>query len=69
MAKVLKCGDLHPGCKFEAHGSTEDDVLKKAAEHAKTAHNMKEVTPEVLSKARHAIHDEGESRAKTTGTH
>ena len=40
MAKVLKCSDLNPGCNFEARGNSEDEVLKKAAEHSKTAHNM-----------------------------
>jgi predicted small metal-binding protein len=42
MAKVLKCNDLNPGCSFEARGNTDENVLKKAAEHAKTAHKMKD---------------------------
>jgi len=56
MAKVLKCSDLNPGCNFEARGNSDDEVLKKAAEHAKTAHNMPSIPPDVLSKARSAIH-------------
>jgi predicted small metal-binding protein len=67
MAKVLKCGDLNPGCKFEARGNSEDEVLKNAAEHAKTAHNMPNIPPDVLSKARSAIHDEGGTGAKKAG--
>jgi predicted small metal-binding protein len=67
MAKVLKCGDLNPGCNFEARGNSEDEVLKKAAEHAKTAHNMDKIPPDVLSKARNAIHDEGGKDAKKAG--
>ena len=35
MTKVLKCNDLNPGCTFEARGNSDEDVLKKAAEHAK----------------------------------
>jgi predicted small metal-binding protein len=69
MAKVLKCGDLNPGCKFEARGNTEEEVLKNAAEHANTAHDMKEISPEILSKARSAIHDERESKGHTAGSH
>jgi predicted small metal-binding protein len=67
MAKVLKCGDLNPGCKFEARGNSEDEVLKKAAEHAKTAHNMNNIPPDVLSKARSAIHDDGTVAKKAGG--
>lgn len=51
MAKVLKCGDLNPGCTFEARGNSEDEVLKQAAEHARTRHNMKEISPEFQNKA------------------
>jgi len=45
-------------------GNSEDEVLKKANEHAKTAHNMQNMPPEVLSKVRAAIHDEGQATKK-----
>jgi predicted small metal-binding protein len=35
MTKVLKCGDLNPGCAFEARGRDENEVPQKAAQHAK----------------------------------
>jgi predicted small metal-binding protein len=54
MTKVLKCGDLMPGCGFEARGTTEQDVLKAAAVHAKEAHGL-EATPELVEKVRGAI--------------
>ena len=66
MAKVLKCSDVTPGCNFEIRGNSEDEVLKKANEHAKTAHNMQNMSPEVISKARAEIHDEGQSTKKAT---
>ncbi len=56
MTKVLKCGDLMPGCDFEAKGETEDEVLRKAAVHAKEAHGL-DATPEVVTKVKAAIHD------------
>jgi predicted small metal-binding protein len=61
MAKVLKCSDVTPGCDFEIRGTSEDEVLKKADEHAKTAHNMQEMPLDVLSKVRNAIHDEADT--------
>ncbi len=67
MAKVLKCSDLNPGCNFEARGNSDDEVLKNVAEHAKTAHNMQSIPPDVLSKARSAIHEEGGAGAKKAG--
>jgi predicted small metal-binding protein len=58
MAKVLRCKDVGVDCKFEAHGETEEELLKKAVEHAQTVHNMKEIPKEVVEKVRAAIHDE-----------
>lgn len=64
MTKVLKCSDVTPGCNHEIRGNSEDEVLKKANEHAKTAHNMQTMPPDVLSKVRAAIHDEGQATKK-----
>jgi predicted small metal-binding protein len=58
MAKVLRCRDVGVDCDFEARAGTEEEVLKKAAEHAQTAHNMKETPKEVVKKVRAAIRDE-----------
>jgi predicted small metal-binding protein len=57
MAKQLKCGDLMPGCDFVAKGATEAEVLEKAAAHAKTAHGLQQVTPELAAKVKGAIRD------------
>jgi predicted small metal-binding protein len=68
MAKVLKCNDLNPDCSFEARGNTDEDVLKMAAEHAKTVHKMNKIPPDVLDKARKAIRNEGKARGQKAGT-
>ncbi len=67
MAKVLKCSDVNPGCNFEIRGDSDQDVLRKTAEHAKTAHQMESIPPDVLSKVKSAIHDEGEARSQKAG--
>jgi predicted small metal-binding protein len=65
MGKVLKCGDVHMGCKFEARGNTEEEVLRAASEHAKKEHNLTEIRPEDWEKARKAIReDEGRRAAR-----
>jgi len=58
MAKALRCRDVGMDCDFVARAETEEEILKTAAEHAATAHEMKEIPEEVLEKVRAAIRDE-----------
>ena len=58
MAKVLHCRDVGFDCDGVIRAETEEEVLKKAAEHAQTVHNLKEITEEVVEKVRAAIRDE-----------
>lgn len=44
MAKILKCKDVGVDCDFVASGKTDEEVLKKAAEHARKEHGIKRVT-------------------------
>jgi predicted small metal-binding protein len=68
MTKVLKCGDVVPGCNAEIKGDSEHDVLRKAAEHARTARHMESIPPDALSKVKGAIRDQGELRTQTAGS-
>ncbi|MEJ2723402.1 MAG: DUF1059 domain-containing protein [Deltaproteobacteria bacterium] len=54
--KELKCRDVGPDCDYVIRGKTEDEIFIKVAEHAKMAHHMSELPPEVIEKARAAIH-------------
>lgn len=56
--KALHCDDLMKGCGFVARGASEDEVMKQAAEHARTAHGMRDIPPEMAQKVRTAIRDE-----------
>jgi predicted small metal-binding protein len=58
MAKELRCGDLMPGCKAVVEGKDEAEVMAKAAEHAKNAHGLQQVTPELAIKVRSAIKEQ-----------
>lgn len=58
MAKVLKCRDVGMDCDFVARADTEEELLKMAAKHAKTDHNMAEIPADVLEKVQAVIHDE-----------
>src|SRR3989442_7862823 len=47
------------GCNFVARGKDDSEVMKKAAEHAKSAHKMAAISVEVEKKARASIRDAG----------
>jgi len=55
MAKILKCGDLMPGCNAVIEGKDEGEVMAKAADHAKKAHGMATIPPDVAAKVKAAI--------------
>ena len=57
MSKVLHCGDVMPGCKAVIEGKDTAEVMKKGAEHAKTAHGMHSIPPDVAQKVQAAIKD------------
>lgn len=58
MAKVLRCRDVGVDCDWSACGETEEEVLAKGAEHARKAHGITEISPEMAEKAKAAIKDE-----------
>ena len=63
--KVLRCGDLMPGCDTVITGKDNDEVLAKAEDHARRDHNMVLIPPSVLSQIEAAIRDgEPTSRAR-----
>jgi predicted small metal-binding protein len=46
VAKLLRCGDVIPGCPAIIEGATEQEVMTEMAEHAKYEHAMPELSPE-----------------------
>lgn len=64
MSKVLYCNDLVPGCKFEARGTCDDQVIAEFADHIATAHNMIDISDEILAMICNAIHEEVRVRSR-----
>ncbi len=58
MAKVLRWRDVGMYCDFVARAETEEEILKKAAEHVQAVHGAKEIPEELVEKIRAAIRDE-----------
>lgn len=57
MTKHIACTDVVNGCPFEASARSEEDLLKQVTAHAREAHGVVEVTPELAGKVKAAIHD------------
>lgn len=53
--KELRCRDVGSDCDYVVRGKTDEEIFRKAAEHAMAAHDMKEISPELMEKARAAI--------------
>lgn len=57
MAKSISCRDVGVDCDFTTTANTVEELMAKCAEHAKTAHGMNEVPPELIAKVQAAIRD------------
>jgi predicted small metal-binding protein len=51
----FKCKDIGMSCGFEATAKTEDELMKKIADHASKVHNMKPIPADVMSKVNKSI--------------
>ena len=59
MGKMIECATVDPssGCTHVVRGNTDEEVLKRATEHAKE-HGIRQVTPELMAKVKGAIRDD-----------
>ena len=55
MAKSISCADAGDDCNWSATAETEEELMKKVAEHAKEEHEGMEVTPELVAKIKSHI--------------
>ena len=53
--KYFACGEIMPDCSFTATGATEEELMKKVAEHGAHVHGIIEVPPELATKVKAAI--------------
>ncbi len=52
MEKVIHCRDVGFDCDGIIRAKSEEEALKLAADHANSAHGVKEVTAEIVEKIR-----------------
>jgi predicted small metal-binding protein len=53
--KQFKCGDVVPGCQWVTRNDNEQELFADIQEHARDAHGMHEVPPEVADQIRGVI--------------
>jgi predicted small metal-binding protein len=58
MAKVIRCRDVGFDCPGVIRASSEDEALRQAAEHAKSAHGVNNLTPEIVAKVKSVMREE-----------
>lgn len=58
MRKTLECRSVVPGCGFVAHADNDEDLLLKAAEHARITHGVEHMSEQLRAKVKAAIRDE-----------
>ncbi len=54
MDKFIKCRE---DCDFVACGATEEEVFRKAEDHARTVHGLKEISSEDKARAREIMQE------------
>ncbi len=58
MEKVIHCRDVGFDCDGIIRAKSEEEALKLAAEHANSAHGVKEVTAEIVEKIKSVMREE-----------
>jgi predicted small metal-binding protein len=58
MSKKIACGDIVNGCGWHANAATEEELVQKVAAHAASAHDVKQVTPELAAQVKAAIREQ-----------
>ena len=55
MTKSIRCADVGSECKWSTTAKTEEELMKKIAEHAKEKHKDMKITPEIIAKIKSQI--------------
>jgi predicted small metal-binding protein len=55
MSYSLACGDVVEGCTTTLEAGSEDELMAKAAGHARDEHGVTEISPELAGQVKGAI--------------
>ena len=57
--KEWRCSTIVPECEWTYGSESEEEILEQAAAHAREAHGMDEVPPEIVDRIRATIVEVG----------
>lgn len=57
--KTFECGTLVPGCKWHTEAEEGAEVVRRAADHLRTAHGEEMVRPNMIEQIKARVHDKG----------
>lgn len=55
--KQYQCGTLVPGCTWHTEAEDEAEVVRRAAEHLRSAHEEDSVRPDMIVRIKERVHD------------
>jgi predicted small metal-binding protein len=55
--KQFECGTLVPGCTWHTQAEEDAEVVRRAADHLRTAHGESEVRPDMIERIKERVHD------------
>jgi predicted small metal-binding protein len=59
--KSFECGTLVPECHWHTEAEDSAEVVRRAAEHLRSAHGEQEVRPTLIEQIKARVHDKGEA--------
>jgi predicted small metal-binding protein len=57
VMKQFECGSLVPGCTWHTQAEDTAEVVRRAAEHLRTAHDEGQVRPSLVEQIKARVHD------------
>jgi predicted small metal-binding protein len=57
--KTFECGTLVPGCQWHTEAEETAEVVRRAAEHLRSAHGEEEVRPNMIEQIKARVHEKG----------
>lgn len=60
--KQFECGTLVPGCHWHTQAEESAEVVRRAADHLRSAHGETEVRPDMIDRIKERVHEMGEAR-------
>jgi len=61
--KTFECGTLVPGCDWQTTAENDAEIVQRAVQHLKTAHQEHHIRPSIVEAIKERIHKSGKASA------